>query len=325
MLHSNIRREIAAQYHNNLPDEIRSYLRGRGIPSTIVERELLGWNGERIVIPVFGHEREVLGFRYATVPAGPNVTPDIVSDMQLGTQLYGLDRLLARPRRIVICEGEFDRLVLEANGIAAVTSTEGAATFLVEWLPYFEPVAHVYVCFRRNLAGVAAAKKIQRLLPRAVIVTLPSDVGQDGTITDYFVDLQRTKPDFEVLLAASAMAAGDHPDDRPPEIRELRPNDKSVRRRVESVKRAVRLHDVVANFTELTAHGRRLGGHCPFCNDRTATFAVYPENDTYRCSGCDTQGDVVQFLLDKESMTVEEALKALEGFQYTHELYATSS
>jgi DNA primase len=323
MLHSTIRRELAVQYHKNLPDEIRSYLKGRGIPSTIVEKELLGWNGERIVIPVFGREREVLGFRYVTVPDDPHARPDIVSDIQLGTQLYGAERLLAGPRRIVICEGEFDRLVLEGNRIAAVASTEGAATFLEEWLPYFKPVKHVYVCFRRNLAGAAAAKMIQQLLPGAIIVDLPSEVGQDGTITDYFT-LHRTKPDFEVLLAASAIAAGNDPDDRPPQIRELQPIHKSVRRRAENVRRAVRLHEVVANYTELEARGRRLVGHCPFRDDREASFTVYPENDIYACSGCDAHGDVVQFLMDKESMTLGQALEALEGFQYTHELYGTS-
>src|SRR6185295_11745381 len=62
-------RACAERYYRFLPEEIRSYLKGRGIPATLIERHLLGWNGERITIPVFGENRKVLGFRYAKSPA----------------------------------------------------------------------------------------------------------------------------------------------------------------------------------------------------------------------------------------------------------------
>ena len=38
-------------------------------------------------------------------------------------------------------------------------------------------------------------------------------------------------------------------------------------------------------------------------------------------TGCDAQGDVLQFLMNKESMTYPEALEALERFEFTHELF----
>jgi DNA primase len=325
MLHPNIRREIAARYHRNLPDEIRAYLKGRGIPATLIEDQRLGWNGERIVFPVMGADREVLGFRYAKMAEVPDDRPQVISDIQLGTELYGLDRLVARPRRVVICDGEFDRLVLEANYIAAVTSTGGAATFLEEWLPYFKSVKQVYVCFRRDLVGAAAARKIQRLIPRAMIVTLPPEVGEGGTVTDFFVGLERTRLDFEVLLAAAAAEKSEDPADHPPRIRELQPIHESVRRRAANVKRAVRLHEVIAKYTELAASGRRLVAHCPFHDDRETSFAVYPETDTYSCSRCHAVGDVVQFVMDKESKTLGQTLEILEAFSVTHELYGTSS
>jgi hypothetical protein len=43
--------------------------------------------------------------------------------------------------------GEFDRLVLEANGFPAVTSTGGAATFRLEWADAFSNIPEVYVRF----------------------------------------------------------------------------------------------------------------------------------------------------------------------------------
>lgn len=321
MIHPTIRRVIALRYHHELPDEIRAYLKGRGIPATLIERHLLGWNGERITIPVFGREREVLGFRYAKI-TGDAV--DMLSDFGLNPELYGWETLARKPQRVVVCNGEFDRLVLEANGFPAVTSTAGAETFLEEWLPYFEPVKHIYVCFRRDLAGAAAAKKIRRLLPRAAIVTLPPETGEGGNVTDFFVGLGRTRIDFEVVLAAAASEASDAPAGRPPAIREFRALHRSVRRRAEGVKRAVRLHEVVANYTELQASGPCLVGHCPFHEDGERSFKVYPETEMYSCAGCGAEGDVLKFVMDKESMTPGQALEALECFSVTHELYGTS-
>jgi len=44
-------------------------------------------------------------------------------------ELYGWENLKGEPSQIIICEGEFDRLVLEANGFKAVTATGGARAF----------------------------------------------------------------------------------------------------------------------------------------------------------------------------------------------------
>lgn len=322
MIHPSIRREIALRYHRALPDQVRAYLKGRGIPATVIERHLLGWNGERITIPVFNEKRDVIAFRYAKVGGSPHDTPDVISELGLDTELYGRDTLARKPHRVVICGSEFDRLVLEANGFAAVASTGGPGAFLEEWLPHFEALRHVYVCFNRDLEGAAAARKIQCLMPGARIVTLPAEVGDKGTVTDFFAHLGRTRIDFEVLLAASVSAARDA--DQPPTITEFRPLEKSVRKRAERVRRAVRLHQIVSTFVELQASGGHLSGQCPFHDDASRSLVVYPETDIYRCNVCGSEGDVVRFMMDKKSMTFGQALDALERFRYTHELYGTS-
>ena len=325
MIHSKIRREIAERYHRALPDEIRSYLKGRGIPSTIIERQLLGWNGKRITIPIFGRERDVLGFRYAKAPLDTPDAPAMRSDIGLDTELYGWETLARNPHRVVIAADELDRLVLEANGFPAVASTAGAGTFLEDWLPYFEPAKHVYICFTRDLHGAAAARKIQRLVPRARIVTLPPEVGESGTVTDFFVGLGHTKLDFEMLLAAAEESGSDKPSEAAANVAEIRPLHKSVRRRAERLKRAVPLHEIVAQYSDLEASGGRLVGHCPLHDDHGRSLTIDPATGTYSCSICGAGGDVVRFLMDKESMTVGQALEALERFQFTHELYGTSS
>jgi CHC2 zinc finger len=309
----------AEKFHNFLPEDIRSYLKGRGIPATIIERHLLGWNGERITIPVFGPNREVLGFRYAKSPTDISDTPEVISDPKLGPQLYGSETLARKPYRVVICDGEFNRLVLEANDFTSVTSTAGAEVFLKEWLPYFESVKHVYVCFNRDRVGEAAAKKVQAILPRARIVKLPACALD---VTDFFVWQEKTKLDFEILLASASTEEND-PSDTPPTVREFRPLLRSVRRRAEGLRKDVKLHDIVEQYATLQARGKRLVAHCPFHDDRELSFSVYPETNTFACSGCGAKGDVVQFLMDKESMTFSQALDTLERFEFTHEIYGT--
>ncbi len=313
-------RQIAERYHGCLPEHIRHYLKGRGIPATIIDRQLLGWNGERITIPIFGRAGEVLRFRFAKSPEDLSDSPDVISDHEAKPELYGWETLARLPYRVVICEGEFERLVLEARGFPAVTSTGGVATFLEEWAPYFEPVKQVYICFNRTKASDEAAKKVRAMLPKARIAHLPAEVGTNGTISDFFEGLTKEERHFEIVLAG-ADGGGDDVAGPTPQINVLRPVHKSLRRRAERLRKEIPLHELVSQFTTLQASGRNLIGHCPLHDDRSLSLTVFLQNDTYRCSVCGAQGDVVTFLMDKESMTFGQTLEALERFEFTHEFY----
>ena len=325
-------RDRALFHHSQLPDEMRQYLNGRGIPDFIIDRELLGWNGSRITIPVFGRDGEVLFFRFAKSPAYTSDSPKMLSEVGSGVELYGWETLARKPYRIVICEGEFDRLVLEANGIPAVTSTAGANVFLQDWAPYFEPIRRIYICFDRDKAGARGAETVKAVLPRAKIVTLPAEVGEKGDVTDYFVRLGRDRADFEILLATAAVANDDDEDDEDPDAE---PDDppknrppavhKAVARRAERLKRSLSLDRVVRRYTDLKPSGNRLLGRCPFHDDDEPSFTVYPATDTYFCFGCSAHGDVIKFLMDKESKTYGQALEALERFLYTNELFPNTA
>src|ERR1044071_6719710 len=174
-------RDIAERYNRCLPEEVRSYLKSRGIPATIIDRQLLGWDGKRITIPVYGKTlSEVLGFRYAKQPEFLDGPPKMESDGKLGQELYGWDTLARQPHRVVICESEFYRLVLEARGFPPVSSTAGVDTFLAEWSPHFVGIKNVFICFSRSAASDTAAKKVQQVLPSSRIATLPAAVGESG-------------------------------------------------------------------------------------------------------------------------------------------------
>jgi hypothetical protein len=303
-----------------MPAEIRRYLNGRGIPDRIIKAKQLGWNGERITIPVFAGNGEVSQFRYAKSPTSPAGTPKVLTEAGGGAELYGWDTLAKNPYRVVICEGEFDRLVLEARGFPAVTSTAGANTFLDEWLPYFEAVKHIYICFDRDAAGEAAARKLQARLPRAKIVRLPDKVGPKGDITDYFVRLKNSVPDFEVLLAIAATEGEEDEESQVPLPKVPPRKPSSGAPESERVKRLIRLVEIAGKYTDLQAAGAHIVGRCPFHEEKNASFTIYPATDTYYCFGCGAHGDVIQFVMEKEAKTYNEAIEALEKYLVTDEL-----
>src|SRR5690348_12384533 len=92
------------------------------------------------------------------------------------------------------------RLALESRGFRAVTSTGGAGVFRRERVEYFKAIQSIYVCFDRDAAGQAGARKLARLIPQARIVKLPEEVGEGGDVTDFFVRLGRSEEDFRRLL-----------------------------------------------------------------------------------------------------------------------------
>src|SRR5437016_176845 len=121
---------VAARlFYDALPERLRRYLNARGIPDSVIDLHCLGWNGRRISIPISDREVNVAFFKLAKDPDDQSEGPKMLASPGSRAELYGWERLFTKPLRIVICEGEFDRLVLEAQGIAAVTSTGGARVF----------------------------------------------------------------------------------------------------------------------------------------------------------------------------------------------------
>ncbi len=200
--------ELTREYHRNLPERIRDYLRQqRGIADTVIDLQLLGWNGHRITIPILDRQGELAFFKLAKDPEDQSDSPKMLATPGAHAELYGWERVLSRPSQIIICEGEFDRLVLESQGFAAVTSTGGALTFRPEWAEAFREIPNVFVCFDNDDAGREGAERVARLIPHARLVRLPEEVGYGSDVTDFFVRLGKTREEFLRLLARGCPTA----------------------------------------------------------------------------------------------------------------------
>ena len=71
------------------------------------------------------------------------------------------------------------------------------------------------------------------------------------------------------------------------------------------------VESVISNYVELKRRGRNLTGLCPFHNEKTPSFTVYPETSSYYCFGCHVGGDVITFIRNIENLDYIDAVKFL--------------
>jgi DNA primase len=315
MTHPSAALEIAEQYHRVLPERIRRYLNARGITDEIIELHLLGWNGERIMIPIRDAEGRVLFFKLRKDPEDERPGPKMLAPIRSAVTVYGWERLRVKPSRIIICEGEFDRLVLEAQGFAAVTSTGGAGVFRPEWAEAFKEIPEAYVCFDRDDAGRRGALRVAELIPHARLVEFPEAVGEGGDVTDLFVRLGKTREEFLRLLDAAqpaplvkhhAVANSPHPTPHGPQGEVAR------------LKSRIAIESVIGQYVRLRWGRERYVARCPFHEDRTPSFVVYPHTQSFYCFGCHAHGDALTFLMRAERLRFPEALELLRQRPSSH-------
>lgn len=79
--------------------------------------------------------------------------------------------------------------------------------------------------------------------------------------------------------------------------------------------------DVLSGYMHLTQKGSRFWGLCPFHGEKTPSFSVDRQRQSYYCFGCHTGGNVYTFLMEQEHLSFVEAVELLAqraGMQVPH-------
>lgn len=71
------------------------------------------------------------------------------------------------------------------------------------------------------------------------------------------------------------------------------------------------IESVISSYVELKRRGKNLVGLCPFHNEKTPSFTVYPETSSYYCFGCGAGGEVINFIRNIENLDFVESVKLL--------------
>ena len=80
---------------------------------------------------------------------------------------------------------------------------------------------------------------------------------------------------------------------------------------INEIKTRLGIVDVVQARTPLQRSGRNFKGLCPFHGEKTPSFVVFPETQSYHCFGCGANGDIFGFVMNSEGLEFRDALARL--------------
>ena len=94
---------------------------------------------------------------------------------------------------------------------------------------------------------------------------------------------------------------------------------------IETIKAKIDVVEEIGLVVALQKSGKSFRGSCPFHNERTPSFHVFPESQTWRCFGCNEGGDVFTFVEKQQGLDFYETLRYLaEKAGVTLEEYGSS-
>lgn len=188
--------EAAHHYAQEIRPEALQYLEGRGISEEIAARYRLG----SIVDPIEGHQGYegwisipyftaldiCVGFKFRRLDDGK---PKYGAPVGQKSHLFNVIATMSNTSKVVVCEGEFDAIVMEANCQVPAVGVPGVAA----WKPYYSKLFNgfdmVYVIGDNDVKedgtnpGAEFSRRVAGELMNSQIVQLPP--GMD--ITDFYL------------------------------------------------------------------------------------------------------------------------------------------
>jgi len=188
--------------------KLKALQEARGLTRETIVDFQLGWDGSRYTIPVREADGTLVNVRRYQL--GASSGQKMLNLPGHGAaHIYRAD-ILAANDTIVITEGEMDCILLNQEGIPAVTHTAGAATFRAAWAKDFRGKT-VFIAYDADKAGRDGAKKVLNLLAGFAVDTYLVDIPETtkgADITDYLHMEGHTIGEFQELMGAAMDKSG---------------------------------------------------------------------------------------------------------------------
>lgn len=76
--------------------------------------------------------------------------------------------------------------------------------------------------------------------------------------------------------------------------------------------KAYPIYELARNKLDLKPGGEKFVGLCPYHDERTPSFYLYPETNNFHCFGCGKHGDVIHLAEQLSGLTFKEAVESLQ-------------
>lgn len=96
---------------------------------------------------------------------------------------------------------------------------------------------------------------------------------------------------------------------------------------LQDLKMKTDINDIISSYVTLKKRGNTSVGLCPFHNEKTPSFTVYEDTQSFYCFGCGAGGDAIGFIKRIENLDYIDAVKTLAqraGIQMPDEGYDDS-
>ncbi len=221
---SKLSEENVAAWHEAAlrnPDLMRWFAEKRGYtPDTVVAWQL-GWDGQRVTIPIRDERQRLVNVRrYKRDSKG---SEGKMIGLEPGLNEARLFPLVSPvPDEVLLVEGEWDAILMHQQGFRnAMTVTSGAGTWNPSFTPWFED-RKVTIIYDNDDAGRKGAQRVAAILSGASQVTICHLPGlpERGDLTDFFVEQQRGKDELtNLIIDAAPFVSTPLVVDEPPPVR----------------------------------------------------------------------------------------------------------
>lgn len=184
----------------------QTFVEKRGLTDATMKKFLIGWDGIRYTIPIFGEDGEIVNVRRYKPNARDHAYKMISYAKGSGSaRIDGFDILKAN-KEILLTEGELDRRIGVQEGLPAVGHTGGAKTFKLEWAKHFEGKI-VYVGYDEDAQGDAGADTVAKVLKGVAEAVYRVKWGtgiKGGDLTDFLHVQGHGADDVRARMAEAA-------------------------------------------------------------------------------------------------------------------------
>ncbi len=80
---------------------------------------------------------------------------------------------------------------------------------------------------------------------------------------------------------------------------------------IAEIKHRIDIVDLIGHYVLLKKAGANFKGLCPFHHEKTSSFMVNPDRQSFKCFGCNKGGDIFTFIQEVETIEFGDALKML--------------